>query len=83
MLEAQCAGLPIIASDTIPHEIALTDLITFLPLSAGPVYWAERVLDTELSTETRRKYPQQIVDAGYDIQENATWLQNYYLSLVK
>lgn len=83
MLEAQCAGLPIIASDTIPHEIALTDLITFLPLSAGPDFWAEKVLNRELNSENRGKYPQQIVDAGYDIHENATWLQNYYLSLVK
>lgn len=83
MLEAQCAGLPIIASDTIPHEIALTDLITFLPLNAGPDFWAEKVLNRELNSESRWKYPQQIVEAGYDIQENATWLQNYYLSLVK
>lgn len=83
MMEAQCAGLPLIASDTIPHEIAITDLISFLPLSDSPDFWAEKVVSCEFHPERRKEYPQQIVEAGYDIQQNAEWLQNYYLSLVR
>ena len=83
MLEAQCAGLPIIASDAIPHEIALTDLISFEPLDKGADYWAYRVLSSSFDSKKRTLYSRQIAEAGYDIKKNAEWLQNYYLSLVE
>ena len=83
MLEAQCSGLPIIASDKIPHEIALTDLISFEPLDNGADYWADKVLSTQIDCDKRTLYPKQVAEAGYDIKKNAEWLQNYYLSLVE
>lgn len=82
MLEAQCSGLPIIASDIIPHEIALTDLISFVSLSKSADYWANKLLSTSICPGKREIYPKQIMEAGYDIIENANWLQNYYLSLL-
>ena len=36
MVEAQCAGLPCVVSDRIPHETALTDLVSFLSLETAP-----------------------------------------------
>lgn len=44
LIEAQANQLPVIASDTIPSEIKLSDNICFLPLEAGPSVWAEKAL---------------------------------------
>jgi glycosyltransferase involved in cell wall biosynthesis len=82
MLEAQSAGLPCIASDTIPREVEMTDLITFYPLKKSPLEWAIKVLSAASKPINRSIYPQKIKDAGYDICQNAQWLQNYYLSLL-
>jgi glycosyltransferase involved in cell wall biosynthesis len=44
-VEAQAAGVPVLVSDTTPRECALAnELIEFLPLTAGPDVWADRIL---------------------------------------
>jgi glycosyltransferase involved in cell wall biosynthesis len=43
-VEAQAAGVRVMASDTVPREAGVIDnLITFLPLSLGTVKWAEEL----------------------------------------
>jgi glycosyltransferase involved in cell wall biosynthesis len=45
VVEAQAAGLPVLASDTTPQEcVVVQELVNFLPLKIGPVEWALRVL---------------------------------------
>ena len=79
MVEAQCAGLPCVVSDRIPHEAALTDLVSFLSLETAPRQWAHEIERVRCMANRRTGYYQQIADAGYDIAQNAKWLQNYYL----
>lgn len=44
-VEAQAAGLPVLASDAVPRECGVVEgMVEFLPLSAGPDRWAEVVL---------------------------------------
>lgn len=43
-IEAQCCGLPVIASDRIPMLTAATDLIKFLPLEDGTHRWEEVII---------------------------------------
>ena len=82
MLEAQCAGLQVLASDTIPHEIALTNLIKFSSLDDGADKWAYTI-DCLLSRKVERTcYPSQILRQGYDIRQNAEWLQHWYLERI-
>ena len=39
-VEAQAAGLRVLASDTVPHEArVVTELVTFMPLAAGSSAW--------------------------------------------
>lgn len=83
MLEAQCAGLPCIVSDSIPREITVTDLITYYPLERSAEDWAKRLLDVSKGKSDRMVYSKKVAEAGYDIKKNAEWLQNYYLSLVE
>ena len=53
-LEAQAAGLPTLASaDVIPEDIAVTDLLHFVPLEEGPAAWADRVLSMLKEAEPR------------------------------
>jgi glycosyltransferase involved in cell wall biosynthesis len=44
-VEAQAAGLRVLASDTTPREcIVVEELVTFLPLALGTLIWANRAL---------------------------------------
>jgi hypothetical protein len=76
-VEAQAAGLPCIVSDGVPVECAKTDLVKHISLSAGTTKWAEEIL--KMQHIFRRNTKDQIVQAGYDIEANAQWLQGFYL----
>lgn len=77
LVEAQATGLPCYLSDRVATETAITDLVEFIPLDAGPEIWASHILKSV--NKERKNVLTQIREAHYDIQENAEWLQNYYL----
>ena len=81
MLEAQCAGLKCVVSDTIPREVEKTDLISFVSLNKSPEYWADEILKASQTAHDRTIYPATIAQVGYDIKLNAEWLQNLYIEL--
>lgn len=76
LVEAQAAGLPCYISDHVPADCILTDLIKVVPLSAPSAVWADKVLSKHAP---RRDTHSEIAGAGFDIIENAKWLQNFYL----
>ncbi len=80
-IEAQTAGLPLFISDKVPIECQKTDLVWQLSLSDSPETWASAILNGRNTERTDRFF--EIAAAGFDIAENAEWLQNYYLSLVE
>lgn len=77
MIEAQAAGLPCFISDKVPLECKITDLVTQIPLQASAEQWAEKILAAQ-NPERKDTY-NEIVAAGFDIVENAKWLQDFYL----
>lgn len=78
MIEAQASGLPCLISDKVSIECKKTDLVQQIPLSAGTEVWAKAVISAEKSVERRDIY--EIIKAsGFDIEENAKRLQNFYL----
>ena len=77
LVEAQAAGLPCIVSAGVPVECDKTDLVKHISPSAGPAHWAAEILKTQ--SNARRNTREQIIQAGYDIEANAQWLQNFYL----
>lgn len=77
LVEAQATGLPCLVSDGVPVECAKTDLVFRCALKDGPQKWAEMILCT--SKTARQDTSLQIARAGYDLKENALWLQNFYL----
>ncbi len=76
-VEAQASGLPCYISDTIPSECRITDLVQQIPLTESAAAWADIILQAK--NTTRRNTYQEISDAGFDIEKNVGWLQNFYL----
>ena len=77
LVEAQAAGLPCLISDCIPCECRLTDLAIPFSLDSGAEEWADKLCD--LRNHERIGVKKDIIAAGFDIEKNAMWLQNYYL----
>lgn len=67
LVETQTNGLPIVASDSITKEMAVTDLISFLPLATSVSEWAMMVVNAVERVSDRKSYADEIKDAGYDI----------------
>lgn len=80
LIEAQSSGLPCFISDKVPIECKKTDLVEQIPLSSGAGFWAEKVLSCK---RERKDTYKEICESGYDIHENAKWLEEYYLEKVK
>ena len=78
LVEAQAAGLPCVISANIPSDCRLTSLVAQISLEESPAYWADRILSC--AGNQRGNTYAQIAAAGFDITENAQWLQNAYLT---
>lgn len=76
-IEAQAAGLPTFASDTLPRDLAVTSLIHFLPLGRAEA-WAEAVLHG--GGQPRRDTTDEIRRAGYDIDEETRKMEEFFCS---
>ncbi len=72
-IEAQAACLPVVCSDHVPQEAAVTELVKFLPLEAGEDGWAEALLHAKCMQ--RRDMSLEICQAGYSIESTAQKLQ--------
>ena len=86
LIEAQCAGLPCVVSDTITKETKITDLISYESLNMDPKLWAEKI--AKFSTDNRNgdvrgKYAQKVSKKGFDVQKVSQELQKRYLELSK
>ncbi len=77
-LEAQASGLPCLISDKVPIECKVTDKVQQISLSDGTNIWAEQAI-IAAKKNVRCDTSGEIKLAGYDIKENAKWLQNFYL----
>jgi glycosyltransferase involved in cell wall biosynthesis len=83
LIEAQASGLKIVASNTLTEEVAITDLITFCSLKTDPRDWANCALDDNFDSNNRHINFTKVKRSNYDIEENAKWLQNFYLNSQK
>lgn len=81
-IEAQANGLPVVASlDNVPKEVAITDLVKFIPLSNNPDEWLSMIVSSiVLEKNTRREYNEKVVRAGFDISTTVEQLTKLYIS---
>jgi glycosyltransferase involved in cell wall biosynthesis len=82
-IEAQCAGLPVVASTNIPRQMQITDLVTWLDLSDGSEKWADEVIRILSRADDRKDMSNIATDAGYNILVESKKLEQEYCKLYK
>lgn len=80
LIEAQAAGLRAIASDKVPREAQVTELLTYLPLKDGADVWAEEIVKSAGGYE-RTNRRRQLMEAGYDVFGQAARIEQMYEQL--
>jgi glycosyltransferase involved in cell wall biosynthesis len=80
VVEAQAAGLPVIASNGVPTEVKITDLVTFVSLEAPYEQWVSAILD-KLNIIARPVTTDQIRVAGFDVHNITGWYADFYKKL--
>ncbi len=80
LIEAQAAGLQILASDTITKEVQLTQDIEFLSIKEQPAYWANKII-SKTSINKSNNYDL-IEKGGYDIVNNTKNKEAFYLEQI-
>ena len=77
LMETQASGLPALVSDRVTKEMDRVGLIRFLPLTDDVSCWAEAIMDAGIN-EDRSTYARKVLDAGYDISDQASKLGAFY-----
>lgn len=86
VLEWQLNGLPVVMSDAITDECAITPLVSQTALAASPAVWAdaaERVMGGRNRMSDSRASCEAAKAAGYDIYENSAMLRRLYFEGVE
>ena len=82
IIEAQAADLPCVISDNITEEVCITNLITYASLNSRPENWAMEI-NKLVVNKKRHNRKKDIIDAGYDIDTTAKWLEEFYIKNIK
>lgn len=78
LVEAQAAGLPVLASDRVSAEAAITPRLRFRSLDIVPDVWASDI-EAMLADSPRSADQSEIIAAGYDIMSTVSYLcKNIY-----
>lgn len=80
-IEAQAAGVPILASDKISEETKIAECISFYPLEKSADEWAGKLYDI-----CRIGHKNTLLDikrAGYDIHDTSSFMASDYIRIIK
>lgn len=79
--EAQAVGLRSVASDAVPNEVKMTELVDFISLNKSADFWADAILKYKDGYVHKSRHDD-LKKAGYEIKSAAKDLEKYYLQLV-
>lgn len=80
LVEAQASGLPIVCSDAITDETRLTNTYYALSLNDDVSKWCDAIEKCGKTINDRNKAAMVVKAAGYDSNDVAKQIQDYYLS---
>lgn len=79
LVEAQCTGLPCVASDSITREVEMGERITWMSLQATPKQWAGKIIESAENRAGKREEAYCDVELhGYSIEKTAQRLTRIY-----
>ena len=78
LVEAQASGIKCVISDAVPSDCLITRNIDIVPLEATLGDWANAVL-AYVSYRRKDTYAS-ILKNDFDINENAAWLEEFYIN---
>lgn len=79
LVEAQASGIRCVISDAVPDDCLITKNVDVVPLSDTAGVWADAVLKYDDGYKRRDTYST-IAEHGFDIKENAEWLEEFYIN---
>ena len=80
LVEAQSSGLQCItSSERVSLETKITNNIQYISLEKSAKEWADRILATKV--KKREKCDEEVRKTGFDIQDTAKWLEDWYLKI--
>lgn len=82
MIEAQASGLPCVISDKVPIQCDITGNVKVVGLDESPEVWADVILDFADGFERMDTFDK-IQEKGFDIKENAKWLEEFYIGAMR
>jgi len=83
-VEAQSSGLPVLVSDTVPHEcVVIPELVHFKPLSAGITSWADDLLRLIDLPRNAIEANRRVANSVFSIASSAKALTELYRSAAK
>ena len=82
LIEAQCCGLPCIASaSVIPKDVKVTDLLKFVSLDNPAIVWAKEAYDIVKQESDREIYRSEIEGSRFNISIEAPVLEKYLINV--
>lgn len=87
LVEAQAAGLRCLVSDGVCYDVNLTEEIQYKSLAESSREWGGKLLsmvraEESISVEHRIKMNEKVKEKGYDIRDNARWLEEFYETIL-
>lgn len=83
-VEAQCSGLMVLASNTVPNEVKITENVKFMSLADPIDNWSKYICEyvNIYDPSNREKYYNIVKESNYNINRLALELQNFYLKVI-
>lgn len=84
LIEAQCSGLPCVASDeVIPKDVEITDLVSFISLNGGTEKWAEEAISQNDHVHPRSLYADKIANTRFNLSTESELLKRILINSCK
>lgn len=80
LIEAQAAGLKCLVSDVVTSKCNITGEMQYMSLEKEAEEWAGKVIALAKEQPDKKEMNSKVIKAGFDIKENAKWLEEFYES---